>query len=170
MPLPNFAASDSVPGYGSSGFATPGRRASGGGGGGGSGARPRAPPSVAPYSGRYFDTMDDEAPIRPGELSASLRALLGMQSPYDPPPYLIRMQQLGYPPGYLGDPNAHKRGGGGEAEAEAPLRLYEQQPPPPPLPPAERDALPSLPTVDFPGLNVPPPPGADLAAWNWPPR
>ena len=86
----------------------------------------------------------------------------------DPPPYLARMRQLGYPPGYMGDPDERP------AE-EAPLALYAT--------PAEatageaagddQDAAVAraprreVPLVAFPGLNVPPPPGANLAAWGW---
>ena len=85
-----------------------------------------------------------------------------MVSPYDPPPYLARMQQLGYPPGHLGDPAAP------EAE-EAPLQMYEGGRAPPANPSSNAPARVAVPLVDFPGVNVPPPPGANLAAWNWPP-
>lgn len=36
----------------------------------------------------------------PGQLSAELRAALGI-SPSAPPPWLARMRRLGYPPGYV---------------------------------------------------------------------
>ena len=41
----------------------------------------------------------DEEPA-PGQLSAELRAALGI-SPMAPPPWLARMRRLGYPPGYV---------------------------------------------------------------------
>ena len=37
--------------------------------------------------------------LRPGKLSSELRTALGL-GPLDPPPWLPRMRQLGYPPGY----------------------------------------------------------------------
>ena len=139
------------------------RRGKGRGGGRGFGGRggPYTPAAASYSSGRYFD---DVATTKPGELSAELRALLGMRED-DPPPYLMRMQQLGYPPGYLGHPDT-----GGEQA----LRLLSDEEGSTGLGGASgaSDALPSrgtsvVPLVDFPGLNVPPPPGANLALWNW---
>lgn len=152
----------------------------GGRGGAGSGGRGgRGPVSaVTSFSGRYYD---QEATVRPGELSRELRGLLGMRDG-DPPPYLARMQQLGFPPGYLGDPHA------GE---ETPLELLSHE-----AATAEAGAEASagarttdgtaassrdrgahdanrhvlhqpVPLVEIPGLNVAPPPGANLALWNW---
>ena len=80
----------------------------------------------------------------------------------DPPPYLCRMQQLGYPPGYLGDPDA-------PPVEDTPLRLYDASGDGQGAQPQQRgaDGGVTLPLVDFPGLNVPPPPGANMAAWGW---
>ena len=100
-------------------------------------------------------------------LSADLRALLGMREA-EPPPFLARMQQLGYPPGYLADPHA--------AQATEPcLQLFEA--PPPEKRPRHADAddaaasaagaARAVPSVDFPGLNVPPPHDANPGAWGW---
>jgi len=106
------------------------------------------------FSGRYFDAPEETS--TPGVLSAELRALLGMQGPNDPPPYLRRMQQLGYPPGYVGVP--------GQTEGE--LKWHVD----PGSAGDERsgtgDAR-AVPLVDIPGINMPPPTGADPAAWNW---
>ena len=63
---------------------------------------------------RYFDAP--EAAHAPGVLSAELRALLGI-GPADPPPYLRRMRELGYPPGYMGVPPS-SAADGGEARAD----------------------------------------------------
>ena len=65
---------------------------------------------------RYFTSMDGAADTSergdgtsrpaadgepaPGQLSAELRAALGI-SPLAPPPWLARMRRLGYPPGYI---------------------------------------------------------------------
>ena len=88
-------------------------------------------------------------------ISADLRALLGV-GPDEPPPYLRKMQFHGYPPGYMGVPSV-----GGE---EPQLEWHTEAGRPP------QDAAaggPVVPLVDFPGLNVPPPAGADPVAWNW---
>lgn len=161
LPLPN----------GQGPMATPMSRASQRGGDGRGGGRGR---SAISYQGRYFDA--EPRAVDPGALSAELRALLGMRHG-DPPPYLRRMRMLGYPPGYLGDPDA-------PALEEVPLELYPEEA-------QENDGkdeggelgraegrgdsgqgkssrIPrKVPLVDFPGLNVPPPPGVDLALWGW---
>ena len=159
-----------------------------GGRGGGNGAG-RVASSLTAFNGRYYDA---EPTVRPGALSAELRALLGMREG-DPPPYLRRMQQLGYPPGYLGDPSAR---------GETLLELIDDEAPPAAAPAAEaggrtdearaasggmsshlHSQLPigssgssaalrpaprrHVPLVDFPGVNVPPPPDAHLPSWNW---
>ena len=159
-----------------------------GGRGGGNGAG-RVASSLTAFNGRYYDA---EPTVRPGALSAELRALLGMREG-DPPPYLRRMQQLGYPPGYLGDPSAR---------GETLLELIDDEATPAAAPAAEaggridetraasggmsaRLSIESsgsaamsaaaqrltprrhVPLVDFPGVNVPPPPDAHLPSWNW---
>jgi zinc finger CCHC domain-containing protein 8 len=48
----------------------------------------------------------------PGQLSDELRAALGI-SPSAPPPWLARMRQLGYPPGYIA-PEADTAAGTGD--------------------------------------------------------
>jgi hypothetical protein len=165
---------------GGAAVATPtsvGQRGGGGGRGGGRGSG-RGRPAVS-FHGRYFDAPPSA--VNPGALSAELRSLLGMREG-DPPPYLQRMRMLGYPPGYLGGPNA-------AAHEDAPLEMHQQNghadqrrcmdP--------DRDAVRQgggggggghalaqrqrattvLPTVEFPGLNAPPPPGADLELLGW---
>ena len=63
------------------------------------------------YLFRYYDdpaattksaagnTDSELADLKPGQLSSDTRAALGL-SPLDPPPWLDRMRQLGYPPMY----------------------------------------------------------------------
>ena len=126
------------------------------GGRGGRGGRP----SIG-FNGRYFDEAPSAA--TPGVLSKELRAVLGMREG-EPPPYLQRMQQLGYPPGYMRDPDA-------EQLEEAPLKLFDPQEEAGPANGQQQQQQQRLePMVDFPGLNVPPPPGSDLQAWGWTPR
>ena len=117
--------------------------------------RPRGNRRPKGFQGRYFDAPTSSS-ARPGMLSAELRAQLGI-GPNDPPPFLARMQALGYPPGYMGDPNApadevgelefFTAASGAGAAGE---------------PPGSH-----VPLVDFPGLNVPPPAGADPRMWGW---
>jgi hypothetical protein len=115
------------------------------------------------FQGRYFDAEPNGG--TPGVLSAELRALLGIGE-HDPPQYLARMRNLGYPPGYLGRP------GQPAAEPADPQLEFFEQPAPPQraassAPPPEASTAPLVPTVDFPGLNVPPPADCDPARWGW---
>ena len=129
-----------------------GGRGRGGGRGGG-----RRGTGIA-CNGRYFDAAPTAS--TPGVLSGELRALLGMRDG-DPPPWLQMMHRLGYPPGYLHDPNArpiedtplvlHIPGGDADGRGAG----------------ADQPAPRLVPSVDFPGLNVPPPPGSDPIAWGW---
>ena len=51
---------------------------------------------------RYFTAASEEfAGLKPGVLSAELRMALGALASTDPPPWLHRMRELGYPPGYM---------------------------------------------------------------------
>lgn len=55
---------------------------------------------------RYFEADKNGADaslldLKPGVLSADLRAALGGLASTDPPPWLHRMRALGYPPGYM---------------------------------------------------------------------
>ena len=78
------------------------------------------------------------------------------------------MQNLGYPPGYLGRPGAAPAGDDAPA-----LDFFDDTPPTGAAagaPPAKRGRGPApelVPLADFPGLNVPPPAGSDPARWNW---
>ena len=128
----------------------------GGGGGSGRGGRRRG---GGGFQGRFFD--EEAAEPVPGVLSPDLRALLGI-GPLQPPPYLYKMQALGYPPGYIGPPVA-------AADARAPLTFLDAEPPPAANGNGGGGAHGAADVLqaDFPGLNVPPPPGADLRLWNW---
>ena len=120
------------------------------------------------FQGRYFDAPEEAG--TPGVLSDELRSLLGM-GPTDPPPYLRRMQELGYPPGYVGVPTPAANGGdaGAAGVLERPLawHLEAGMCAPGAAPSDEGPAAAPVPLVSFPGLNAPPPDGADHRAWDW---
>jgi len=121
------------------------------------------------FQGRYFDAppASASAAAKPGVLSVELRALLRIGE-LDPPPFLHRMQNLGYPPGYLG----HRRPTADEEATAATLRFLPDKADGGGDSTMEGTALdeaapPRVPLIDFPGINVPPPPDANWAQWNW---
>ncbi|XP_074309540.1 uncharacterized protein LOC141644028 [Silene latifolia] len=103
--------------------------------------------------GRKFDGLI------PGALSAETRKLLGL-GVVDPPPWLNRMRELGYPPGYLDaeeddQPSGITIFGDGEAQKmdvrnDSSLNLRKLQ---------------NKVMVDFPGINAPIPKNADHSLW-----
>ncbi|MQL82833.1 hypothetical protein Taro_015303 [Colocasia esculenta] len=106
-------------------------------------------------SGKYDD-------LKAGVLGAELRKCLGIGE-LDPPPWLHRMRELGYPPGYLDleededQPSgltiyADEETGAEYEEGELPEK-GEAEPP-------EKKM-----TVEFPGVNAPVPENADLRLW-----
>ncbi|GER35723.1 prolinerich spliceosome-associated family protein / zinc knuckle family protein [Striga asiatica] len=93
--------------------------------------------------------------LTPGVLDAETRRVLGLGE-LDPPPWLHRMRELGYPPGYLDQPSgiiifgeevAKEEGEEGEILDSGPTELSKKK------------------TVDFPGINAPIPKNAD--EWLW---
>lgn len=103
--------------------------------------------------------------LRPGGLDAETRQLLGLGD-LDPPPWLSRMRELGYPPGYLGLEEEEESSGitiFGDEETGAAVADHE-----------DGEILevvdPSVPrkkkTVKFPGINAPIPENADPWRWN----
>uniref|UniRef100_A0A7C9A1V0 PSP proline-rich domain-containing protein n=2 Tax=Opuntia streptacantha TaxID=393608 RepID=A0A7C9A1V0_OPUST len=98
--------------------------------------------------------------LKPGALSSETRKLLGIGE-LDPPPWLNRMRELGYPPGYLqaedqpsgiaiyGDEDTNN-GTGKNDHSLDPLKSQKKM------------------TVDFPGINVPMPENADPWLWTAP--
>ncbi|KAJ8448208.1 hypothetical protein Cgig2_025132 [Carnegiea gigantea] len=98
--------------------------------------------------------------LKPGGLSSETRKLLGIGE-LDPPPWLNRMRELGYPPGYL---QAEDQPSGiaiyadedtDNATVENDHSLNPQK-------------SPKKMTVDFPGINVPMPENADPWLWTAP--
>ncbi|XP_010528466.1 PREDICTED: uncharacterized protein LOC104805556 [Tarenaya hassleriana] len=99
--------------------------------------------------------------LKPGSLDAETRQLLGLAE-LDPPPWLNRMRELGYPPGYLAYDVDHPSGitifGEEETRVEETEdgEIFEKTSP--------RDP-PKKKTVEFPGINAPIPEKADERLW-----
>ncbi|KAL5739384.1 hypothetical protein ACOSQ2_028564 [Xanthoceras sorbifolium] len=98
--------------------------------------------------------------LRPGALGAETRQLLGLGE-LDPPPWLYRMRELGYPPGYLEPDNEDQPSGitiyadGEVKEEQEDGEIIETDAPEP-----QRKM-----TVEFPGINAPIPENADERLW-----
>lgn len=119
--------------------------------------------NVSRGQNRYYQKtpgkFDD---LKAGVLGSETRECLGLRE-NDPPPWLHRMRELGYPPGYLDEvededkPSGITIFGDGEAKAEHEEgELPEQGEPSPPL---------KKMTVEFPGINAPVPENGD--PWLW---
>ncbi|XP_025014350.1 uncharacterized protein LOC8277324 isoform X1 [Ricinus communis] len=99
--------------------------------------------------------------LKPGSLDAETRRLLGLGE-LDPPPWLNRMRELGYPPGYL-DPDDEDQPSGIIIFADGDIKdeqedgeIIETENPDPPRKMA----------VEFPGINAPIPENADERLWE----
>ncbi|XP_021888017.1 zinc finger CCHC domain-containing protein 8-like isoform X2 [Carica papaya] len=103
--------------------------------------------------GKYDD-------LKPGVLGAETRQLLGLGE-LDPPPWLNRMREIGYPPGYLDADDEDQPSGitiyvDGEVKEECEDgEIVERE-----HPELERKM-----TVEFPGINAPIPENADERLW-----
>ncbi|CAL1390743.1 unnamed protein product [Linum trigynum] len=108
--------------------------------------------------------------LNPGALDAETRRLLGIGE-LDPPPWLNRMRELGYPPGYL-DADDEEQPSGitifgeeeamvvGEEQEEGEITMENNIPKPPHEPPRKMNK-----TIEFPGINAPIPENADEELW-----
>lgn len=109
--------------------------------------------------------------LRPGVLDPETRKLLGLGE-FDPPPWLNRMREIGYPPGYL-DAEDEEEPSGIEIFGDEVFVKQETEDgeildmdispsgadePPKPEPPKKM-------SVEFPGVNAPIPENAD--EWRW---
>ncbi|KAB1211063.1 Transcription initiation factor TFIID subunit 1 [Morella rubra] len=98
--------------------------------------------------------------LRPGALNAETRHLLGLGE-LDPPPWLHRMREIGYPPGYLDPDDEDQPSGitiyadGENKEEQEDGEIIETDYPEP-----QRKM-----TVQFPGVNAPIPENADERLW-----
>ncbi|XP_041004227.1 uncharacterized protein LOC121249576 [Juglans microcarpa x Juglans regia] len=98
--------------------------------------------------------------LKPGTLDVETQQLLGLGE-LDPPPWLHRMREIGYPPGYL-DPDIEDQSSGITIYADEEIKeeqedgeIVERDCPEP-----QRKM-----TVKFPGLNAPIPENADERLW-----
>ncbi|XP_030550576.1 zinc finger CCHC domain-containing protein 8 isoform X2 [Rhodamnia argentea] len=97
--------------------------------------------------------------LQPGTLDAETRQLLGLGE-LDPPPWLYRMRELGYPPGYLDiDDEDDMSGITIFADTEVKEESEDGE-----IMEAEREQKRRM-TVKFPGINAPIPKNADERHW-----
>ncbi|XP_024990939.1 uncharacterized protein LOC112525172 [Cynara cardunculus var. scolymus] len=120
--------------------------------------RPAGPYVLTRY---YQDTPGGKFDgLSPGCLDSETRKLLGLGE-FDPPPWLNRMREMGYPPGYLDLEEDQPSGiviydnGDSKEENEECLNVNPTEP--------KRKM-----SVDFPGINAPIPVKADRSRWATP--
>ncbi|XP_022715289.1 uncharacterized protein LOC111274701 isoform X2 [Durio zibethinus] len=98
--------------------------------------------------------------LKPGVLSAETRQLIGLGE-FDPPPWLNRMREIGYPPGYLAPDDEDQPSGitifvdGETNEGQEDGEIADMVHPEPKW----------KMTVEFPGINAPIPVEADEKLW-----
>ncbi|KAK9830123.1 hypothetical protein WJX72_009892 [[Myrmecia] bisecta] len=105
-------------------------------------------PAARYYAASSWAQEDEYEGLAPGKLSADVREALGI-GPLDPPPWLTRMRQMGYPPGWI-----KKHTGSAESDDDA-VVMYDV------VFMGMEEML-----VSFPGINAPIPKGADVASWG----
>ncbi|KAM7267828.1 hypothetical protein ACFE04_009994 [Oxalis oulophora] len=106
--------------------------------------------------GKYDD-------LRPGALGPETRELLGLGE-LDPPPWLNRMRELGYPPGYLDADDENQPSGitiFADEEDKDSLQFGEDGE----IIETDKPEPEKKKTVDFPGINVPIPENANEKRW-----
>ncbi|CAL5385606.1 unnamed protein product [Camellia sinensis] len=99
--------------------------------------------------------------LKPGVLDAETRQLLGLGE-LDPPPWLNRMRELGYPPGYLDHDNEDQPSGikiFGDEETKEETEDGE-------ILDTDYPELPKKKSIEFPGINAPIPENADERRWT----
>ncbi|XP_058088818.1 uncharacterized protein LOC131235597 isoform X2 [Magnolia sinica] len=99
--------------------------------------------------------------LRPGVLGAETRQCLGIGE-LDPPPWLNRMREIGYPPGYL-DSDAQDQPSGITIFADEETK--EEHEDGEILEAAEPEPPEKKKTIEFPGVNAPIPENADQRRW-----
>ncbi|CAO2826997.1 unnamed protein product [Amaranthus hypochondriacus] len=101
--------------------------------------------------------------LRPGILDAETRRLLGLGE-FDPPPWLNRMREIGYPPGYLVQEDENLPSGitiFADEETEVKEDKEDGE-----ILEAELVQPPQKMGVEFPGINAPIPKDADERLWS----
>ncbi|KAL1208793.1 hypothetical protein V5N11_009307 [Cardamine amara subsp. amara] len=103
--------------------------------------------------------------LKPGSLDPETRQLLGLKE-LDPPPWLHRMLEIGYPPGYLDVEDDHISGitifGEEETKEEEEVNAEEGEI----LESSSLQEPKKKMTVGFPGINAPIPENADMRLWQ----
>ncbi|GMN57029.1 hypothetical protein TIFTF001_026138 [Ficus carica] len=99
--------------------------------------------------------------LRPGALDAETRKLLGLGE-LDPPPWLSRMREIGYPPGYL-DPDDENQPSGITIYADGEVKAEQEDGE---IVETDNREPRRKKTVEFPGINGPIPENADERFWT----
>lgn len=98
--------------------------------------------------------------LMPGVLDAETRRLLGLGE-FDPPPWLNRMREIGYPPGYM-EPEDEKLPSGITIYADEEIKEDKEDGE---ILEADLVETPQKMSVKYPGLNAPIPKDADERVW-----
>lgn len=118
--------------------------------------RPAGPRVLTRY---YQDTPGGKFDgLKPGCLDPETRKLLGLGE-FDPPPWLNRMREMGYPPGYLDLEEEDQPSGIVVYDNEDSKEENEECVNVNPTEPKRKMS------VDFPGINAPIPVNADRSCW-----
>ncbi|OMO94670.1 PSP, proline-rich [Corchorus olitorius] len=113
--------------------------------------------AVRYYQNSQGGKYDD---LKPGVLSAETRQLLGLKE-FDPPPWLNRMREIGYPPGYLAVDDEDQPSGI-SIYADGETNEEEEDGEITPTPHVKQELKM---TAEFPGINAPIPAEADEKLW-----
>ncbi|GLU10823.1 hypothetical protein SLE2022_276040 [Rubroshorea leprosula] len=120
--------------------------------------------SIRYYQSSQGGKFDD---LKPASLTAETRQLLGLGE-FDPPPWLNRMREIGYPPGYLDLDDEDQPSGiiiytdGVFVEGQEDGEISEMKDE---TIDSERPNKRRKMTIEFPGINAPIPEGADAKRW-----
>lgn len=103
--------------------------------------------------------------LKAGVLGSETRECLGLRE-NDPPPWLHRMRELGYPPGYLDEVEDEDKPSGITIFGDGEVKAEQQQQEEGELPEKGEASPPrKRMTVEFPGINAPVPENGD--PWLW---
>jgi len=115
---------------------------------------------------RYFLSSGKFGDLKAGVLESETRECLGIRE-LDPPPWLQRMREIGYPPGYLDDVESEEDSPSGikiyADEEETIMEIYEEGELPERREPVAAEKKKS---VAFPGINAAIPENADPKQWG----
>ncbi|KAI3970976.1 hypothetical protein MKX01_024623 [Papaver californicum] len=101
--------------------------------------------------------------LRPGFLGPETRQLLGIGE-LDPPPWLHRMREIGYPPGYM-DPDSEDQASGIKIYLDEKTRVDQEDGELSETDEPEQPEQKKKMSVEFPGINAPIPENADERRW-----